>query len=182
MSATRLILRPTSWAARAAAWLLAGLCTGVVLALLVPLAFGWRPFTVLSGSMEPAISTGDVVVDERIKPKDLRVGDVVTFRDPEESSRLITHRVIGARVTGDKITVDTKGDANNQPERWTVPLEGEVGRVAYRLPALGYALSWTRKAGPLVLIVIPALLLALFELVRIWRPEPKEEVSGEAPA
>jgi signal peptidase I len=181
MSVVRSILRPTTWVATATAWLTAGLCVGVVLALIAPMAVGWRPFTVLSGSMEPAISTGDVVLDERIEPMDVRLGDVVTFRDPEDSSRLITHRVLDARARENALVVVTKGDANNTSERWSVPLDGEIGRVAFRVPALGYMLAWTHDIGPLFLIAIPALLLAGLELVRIWRPARKE-VPGEAPA
>jgi signal peptidase len=162
-------------------WGALGAAAALVVALVLPFAFDARPYTVVSGSMEPAISTGDVVVDERIEPMDLRLGDVVTFRDPEDSSRLITHRVVDARAREHALVVVTKGDANNTPERWSVPLDGEIGRVVFRLPALGYMLAWTHDVGPLFLIVIPALLLAALELVRIWRPA-REEVRGEAAA
>lgn len=182
MSAARAVLRPTTWLATVVGYLAAGLCAGALLAVIAPMAFGWKPFTVLSGSMEPAIGTGDIVVDERIKPLDVRLGDVVTFRDPDDPKRLITHRVLDARVTGSNLTVVTKGDANNKTESWSVALDGEIGRVKYRLPELGYALSWTRKVGPIFLIAIPALLLAIFELVRIWRPETEKEATGEAAA
>ena len=174
-------LQAARWAAATVMGIVAGAAIGLVIAAIALYPVGYRPFTVLSGSMEPAIATGDVVVDERIKPLDVRVGDVVTFRDPQNPARLVTHRVVDAQVRGRALAVVTKGDRNSTPEQWSVPLDGEVGRVKYRLPALGYGLAWTRKLGPVVLIALPALLLALFELVRIWRMPPKE-VASEAAA
>ena len=70
-----------------------GFAIGIGLALAVPLAFHARPLVVLSGSMEPALGTGDVSVVRTIAPLDARPGDVVTFRDPDDADRLITHRV-----------------------------------------------------------------------------------------
>jgi signal peptidase I len=132
---------------------------------------GWRSFTVMSGSMQPAIGTGDLIVDERIPPLHARVGDVVTFKDPASPSRLITHRLRSIHVVGGTARMTTKGDANNTVEHWSVPASGRVGRVLYRLPELGYALALTRgRDARLLLIVLPALLLGGLELRRIWRP------------
>jgi len=127
--------------------------------------------------MEPAIHTGDVVVDSRIPPSAMRVGDVVTFRDPEGSKRLITHRVRSLNTQAGRVHVVTKGDANNTVERWTVPTGGEVGRVEYRVWKLGYALALVHsRTGMLALVAVPAVLLCILELVSIWRPaRPREE-------
>ena len=75
-----------------ASWFVGGLAVALVLALTVPLAFSARPLTVLSGSMEPALKTGDVIVVQRKAPMGVRPGDIVTFREPG-GRRLITHRV-----------------------------------------------------------------------------------------
>ena len=82
-----------------------------------PLAFDARPLTVLSGSMEPTLQTGDVVVAKRVEPGDVRIGDVVTYRSP--TGRLVTHRVRALHQTGERFVFVTKGDANNSTERWT---------------------------------------------------------------
>jgi signal peptidase len=119
--------------------------------------------------MEPAIATGDVVVNRPIAPLDARVGDVITFRDPGDASRFITHRVRHIRARDGRVAFVTKGDANNSTERWAVPVDGEIGRVDYRVPRLGYALFWTRgRYAKLGLITIPALLLGAMTLGRIW--------------
>jgi signal peptidase len=140
--------------------------------VVAPRPLGLESFAVLSGSMEPSLHVGDLVIDRRIRPLDVRVGDIVKFRDPEGASRLLTHRVIRVRVRGAKAYVVTKGDANHSVERWTIPVDGALGRVDFRVPKLGYVVMWAGgRLGRLALVAIPALLLGLFELKRIWFPK-----------
>lgn len=171
-------------------WAAIGLGCGLLAAIAAPLAFDARPLTVLSGSMEPALNTGDVVVAKRIAPSDARIGDVITYRDPQ--GRLVTHRVRGMhRVRSraprsgavpelqtlnalggrDRFVFVTKGDANNAPERWTMAADGELSRAVYRVPLAGRVLSETSsREGKLLLVVLPLLFLAAWEVKRIWRP------------
>lgn len=155
-------------------WLGLGLLFGSLLAAAGPLALGDRSFTMRSGSMTPAIDTGDVVVTEPISPLAARVGDIVTFRDPEGSGKLFSHRVQAIRPAGDVVHFVTRGDANTATERWTVPADGSLGKVVYTVPKIGYALVWTDTVpARIALIAIPALLLCWTGLTRIWRSEPE---------
>ena len=130
-----------------ACWSVLGFALVIVVAVALPNAFGLRDLTVLSGSMEPTFSTGDVVVERQISPLDARLGDIVSFV--------------------------TKGDANTGVEHWNVSADGTLGKVEYHVWRLGYLLSFIREPfGRIVLIVAPALLLGAYELVRIWRPKP----------
>src|ERR671918_635262 len=95
---------PARILARGALWAVLGLGAGLLALIAVPLAFDHRPLTVLSGSMEPTLDTGD--------------GVVVTFRDPH--GRLITHRVRAVRERRSGFEFVTKGDANNASERWKI--------------------------------------------------------------
>lgn len=169
-----------------------GLLLGVVAAILagalLPPLFDHKVLSVLSGSMEPAIGTGDAILVRQIAPRSMRIGDVVTFRDPANQARLITHRVRGLTFSAGTAQVITKGDANTGVERWSVPLGGEVGLVRNRLPRVGQAFVWTRTApGRLLLLVVPATLLAFCALRRIWRTAPTQQavaavVAAAAPA
>jgi signal peptidase len=175
VTATVNLLPLPRWLLKLVLWLVMGIATGILMAIALPAALGYHPFTVMSGSMDPAIGTGDVVVDKRVSPRALHVGDVVTFRDPANSKRLITHRVRKLRFEGGQVRVVTKGDANNTVEQWSIPAHGTVGQVAYRIPLIGHVVVWTRgAAGRLGLVVIPALLLAGLLLTRIWRPEAEK--------
>jgi signal peptidase len=153
-------------------WAALGLVIGAVLATGAPRLFGGTSLTVLSGSMEPAIHTGDVVVGRPIAASEARAGEVITFREPD-SNRLVTHRLRRIRLRNGIAAMVTKGDANNAPERWRIPVGGRVSRVLYRVPRLGYARVFAGSPlGRLLLLVLPAFALAVFELKRIWRPAP----------
>jgi signal peptidase I len=160
---------------RFVAMTVAGFGIGIALALALPLAFDARPLVVLSGSMEPVLGTGDVSVVRSIAPLDARPGDIVTFRDPGNAERLITHRVRTMHVQDEAVVFVTRGDANNVSERWRVPASGEIGRVAYRIPELGWVLNYARSRGLFVLLLGGALaLLLVLELTAIWRTEDVE--------
>jgi signal peptidase len=145
-----------------------------------------RDLTVLSGSMEPTIHTGDVVVEHQISPLDAQIGDVVSFKDPDDPGVLITHRIQDMQVHDGTVEFVTKGDANTGVERWKISAGGQIGRVEYHVWRLGYLLYWIRgRLGRLLLVVLPALLLGAYELLRIWRPKdrPRDgKVPDETPA
>src|SRR3954453_2810851 len=110
-------------------WLVLGLGCAAILAFYAARLAGYETFTVLSGSMEPTISTGDLVVDARISVADARVGDVITFPEPH-TRRLITHCLIHRRIARGWAHMRTRGDANNTSESWNIPADGQIGRVA----------------------------------------------------
>jgi signal peptidase I len=159
-----------------------GLGIGICGVIAAPSLFGGRSLTVMSGSMEPALAVGDVVIGSRVSPAQVRVGDIITFSDPEGTGKLITHRVRRVRIADGTAHVVTKGDNTNAVERWDIPASGSLGRVEYRVPLLGFLVFWLNGPfGRIALIVIPALLLAGFELWRIWRPQRPGPL-GDAPA
>jgi signal peptidase len=146
-----------------------GFTGGLLLAIALPLAFGARPLVVLSGSMEPTLPTGDVVVVKRVAPPEVEVGDVVTYRNLDGD--LVTHRVRGVRPRGKRFELVTKGDANNAAERWTIDRDGQLSLALYRVPIAGRLLARTSsRQGKLALIVAPLLLLGAWEIRRIWSP------------
>jgi signal peptidase I len=155
-------------------WAALGLGLGLLGIVTLPSAFGLKSLTVVSGSMEPTIETGSVVIDEVISPLDAHPGDIVTFQDPLRP-RQLTHRLQKMRVEGDTAYMTTLGDANDAPERWTVRTNGEIGRVVAHLPKLGYARAalGTRYARLAVLGAVMA--LGAFLLVDMWRPRRRED-------
>lgn len=154
-----------------ATWAASAFVLAVLLSAALPLVWGGSSMPVRSGSMTPAIRTGDVVVVRPIAPAEAAVGDIVTFKAPDGSGRLLVHRVRAISRSGDEFEVTTQGDANTTQEHWKVPADGTIGTVAYRIPMLGFAASWINSPpGQIGLIIVPAVLLALSFLIRIWRP------------
>lgn len=129
--------------------------------------FGWHIDTVLSGSMEPALPTGSILVNRPVSFNEIHVGDIITFTDSARSS-FITHRVIAIdRLNGPVFT--TKGDANTVEDPFAVPAENVVGKVVVQIPFLGYILNFMQTPlGIILTLVIPGVLVIGLELREIW--------------
>ncbi|GEM_PF-1669558 len=147
---------------------------------------GWRAFVVMSPSMEPAISTGSLVITHQINPKSLKASDVITFIRPDKTREFITHRIKNITQNGAITIIKTKGDKNKSQDNWVLAGGGVVGKVIYTIPQLGYLLSLSKtKLGIVLLIIIPAIFIifdefnTIFTLVKDFRKK-KFDVSQAA--
>lgn len=154
----------------------------------LPIQQGIELKIVESGSMEPSIMTGSLVV---VRPADsYQIGDVITFTS-RYASVPTTHRIIDAYTEGGRTWFVTKGDANEEADGRAVPAQNIVGKVIYDVPRLGYVLDFARQpVGFGFLIVLPALLIILTEIQKICEAvrarrgddgdrEEKEQLPGE---
>lgn len=84
-----------------------------------PSVFGYSIFRVSSGSMEPELMVGDVILDKTVdNPEDLKVGDVITFKSSDYGDLLVTHKVIKAPYEENgKLMLQTKGIANEVEDK-----------------------------------------------------------------
>lgn len=160
-------------ARRVSARTFAALGLGLLLAGSIAVGLGYRGLVVMSGSMEPAVPTGSLVVVKRIPAEQIEVGEVISFRSPEFSGQTITHRVQAVSAGGGRVEVETRGDANTGSEEWVIDPAGTVGRFELRVPGLGYLLAPLQgRAARLLLVAGPAVLLAVLLVAGIWRPAP----------
>lgn len=171
--------------------ILSGLVTvlflGVALALLLSVysapGFDFRVLAVQSGSMEPAIKTGSVVV---VAPQsDYRIGEVITFGEVGKTKMPITHRVHDIKIIDGEPMFITKGDANDTPDKGEIP-QGEIkGKVLFSIPFLGYLLNFIKQpAGFMLVIMVPAGLIIFGEAKKIFaeiKKNKKNEKSGGEP-
>jgi signal peptidase len=129
---------------------------------------GYQPFLVQSGSMEPSIMTGDVVVIQ--SQGTYFINDVVTFRtsaSDNSPSRIVTHRIV-AVAQGKVRSYSTKGDANRAGDEDVITDQQIIGKVVLVIPKLGYLVAFSKSPrGLIILLVIPAIVLILDELVKI---------------
>lgn len=125
---------------------LVGLAALAAVATLSLALAGYRPLVVRSGSMEPALRVGDVVLVENVSAGRLAVGDIATFDDPDTGGTL-THRVAGVTHDGNAVTVATRGDANTTGESFATSADAVVGRVVWRLPRVGGWIAWAGSAA-----------------------------------
>jgi signal peptidase len=133
-------------------------------------------YVVLSGSMEPVMAPGDVVIVDEVPADSIAVGDVVTYsRDGGRSTT--THRVVGfVETDADGTTFRTKGDANPGQDLYLVRRSQVVGKVVYVIPYIGYVVGFAgTSVGQVLLVAVPLLLLVLNEMWRrVGRPKSTE--------
>ena len=147
----------------------------VVIVLLVatigPRVLPYRTFTVLSGSMEPAIPVGSMIFDREVDAAELSRGDVVTFHPPGQPDKLVSHRVVRVEETKRGSFLVTRGDANGVVDDWRIPARGNGLRYEFHVPYLGYVVGGLlTPAGRLIALTLAALWLGGLALWTIWRP------------
>jgi signal peptidase len=149
---------------------------------------GYRILTVLSGSMEPKIHTGDsVIIRPLLAGEEPREGDVITFRaNTAQGAKemLITHRVAGViSVNGKSAAYVTKGDANQVPDETPVAREAIVGLYRWRIPYFGYLSNFLRTpVGVVVCLVLPGLVIIGGEIRKIYRIMVEADAADKAKA
>ena len=131
---------------------------------------GWQVDAVYGGSMEPAIKLGSLAVIRPVEPATVSEGDIITFSPPNDTSITVTHRVTQVIDGESGLMFRTKGDANEEPDAYTVPAENVVGRVWISVPYAGYFTDFVRSTlGLGLLIGIPAAIIIGIELRNIFR-------------
>lgn len=139
-------------------------------------------YVVVSGSMEPAIPTGSVVVVRQANTRSLQKGDVIAFTSPTNPKETITHRIVDVSHTFNSVAYTTKGDHNASPDAWTVLPEQIKGKYQLGIPYLGYLISWAKTPlGFTVVVGVPAAIIAILQIKKI-RQGINEEVEKRTQA
>lgn len=130
--------------------------------------FAYKVYSVESGSMEPTVHKGAVVVV--VAQDNYSEGDIITFRAVNSSDKTVTHRIVGIEKDDDigKLSYSTQGDANEDPDSNTTDQSKVIGRVITSIPYLGYPISLAKtQTGFILLIIIPATLIVYSEVNNI---------------
>ncbi len=135
----------------------------------------YRVYVVHTGSMEPAIVPGDVVIDARTGT--VRPGDVITFRDANTATDVVTHRVVSIAADG---TITTKGDANRTADPVTVRPDLVRGTVVAQVPRVGYLLVYLQHPTGLASLATAAICVIL--LGELFFPSAARELPATAEA
>lgn len=130
------------------------------LPLTVPKVFGYSIYTVISGSMEPAIPVGSLVYVKYQEPESIQKKDVIAFYGAKDSSSIVTHRVVtNKKLSGEFIT---KGDANQTNDMNPVNYTNYMGKVVLTIPVIGgIAQSFTTGNGKIALFCLIGFIVLL---------------------
>lgn len=138
-----------------------------------------KPYVVLSGSMEPVIPVGSVVLTDQSRTA-VSAGDIAAF---SKNGQTVTHRIIKETEGG----FITKGDANQEEDTGVTAPENIIGTVVFCIPFLGYGIMWLQEYRYLVIgvAVLLLFLILLFSGVqgseknKDYKLEKKENEKGE---
>lgn len=133
--------------------------------LVAPRLFGIMPYTVLTGSMEPAVPVGSLVYVQDASGDSLNKGDIVTFSKAasgDGAATAVTHRVESNNKAKSELT--TKGDANDAADPQAVPYANILGKVVLTVPVVGSFVAsldtWNGKVA-MIAIVLGGLIFCL---------------------
>ena len=166
----------------------------VVIAFLITIALGvvfsafnipggCKLFTVQSGSMEPAVRVGSVVV---IQPmEEYKERDIITFKNESERNILnprttTTHRIVEAKQENNKTFYTTKGDANNSADSAPLDKDLVLGKMILTIPFLGYPVAFAKtQTGLILLVIVPAVIIVYGEFLNV-KKEIKNRLKARA--
>ena len=134
----------------------------MILKVDVPMVGGYSALIVLSGSMEPTIKTGEVIVIHA--QKDYKIKDILTYR---EGGILVTHRIVDETET----TYTTRGDANNTDDP-PIKKTQAIGKTIFHIPYLGKAILFVQS--PIGLASVLAVLIGLKVMYSLIRTKQED--------
>lgn len=118
----------------------------------VPSVFGYKPFMVLSGSMESDIHKGDLIITKETNPTKLKVDDIIAFRDA--AGTITTHRIIDTVENDGQTYFITKGDNNSTQDMNLVALDDVEGIYVGRVPGIGSMMDSLAKPTTIMILVV----------------------------
>ncbi len=144
-------------------------------ALTLPVGFalmlllGLNANVIVSGSMQPALSVGSLVIYETVEPEALERGDVISFARPGGDRAITTHRIVAVEERDGTRIFQTKGDNNAIADPWLIRYDAgqEPKRMIAAVPYVGHLLIVTKGPLPKVLLIVLALAFVYATFLRV---------------
>lgn len=151
---------------------------------------GYRAYSVLTGSMEPVIQTGSLILTRAPRStNEIKMNNVITFEEPSYQNKFITHRVNKIVESNPGVVFQTKGDANSNLDPWLITYGRIKGVYLMHFPYLGSLLEFIRSPlGIVIFVLIPVLLIVADESkniisaladVKIEKEKKKKDKEGK---
>ncbi|KEZ51680.1 signal peptidase I [Metabacillus indicus] len=126
-----------------------------------PELFGYKALTILSNSMQPQFSAGDlIIINTKKQPK---INDIITFKNQE--GLIITHRITEIIQTSSSLSYRTMGDYNQIEDEFLTSPKDVLGVKATVVPFAGYVAQFiSSPVGIFLFIVLPLIFLFVIEI------------------
>lgn len=126
-------------------------------------------FSIQTGSMEPTIKSGDLILTNKVNTGELKENDIISFLAMENDTQIIkTHRIIEIKDDGGIISYITKGD-NNSIEDASLVAPGDIisAYSGTRIPYLGKIIDVLKsKIGFFFCIIIPLFIFFIYQIIK----------------
>jgi signal peptidase len=130
---------------------------------------GWSINTLVSGSMEPTLKTGSLIVSHPAKAEEIVVGDIITFLPVSVGETMITHRVTRIEKNS-AVSFYTKGDANSKQDPFEIPARNLIGKMCFHIPYCGYFIEFLKTPlGFVFSIIVPSISILVMYVFTILR-------------
>lgn len=136
----------------------------------IPSIFGYKPFIVLSGSMEAEIFKGDLAVTRETGVEEIQKNDIIAFHDSE--NHVVTHRVVDIVEGDDGKEFVTKGDNNDRNDSNTVNMKEVEGKYLFKLSGFGNIVMIMQQPVTLVIVLVVIVVIG-----GIWMMLDKNKLS-----
>ena len=136
-----------------------------------PTLFGYQFYVIVSPSMEPELSVGDVILSKKYKGQPIEKGDIITFLGREGSleGKVVTHQVIEVEEINGELSITTKGLANNIEDP-SITQSDVLSIMKYKTVVFGFIYRLMGSTpGFIFLILLPLLILIASEIYRLAR-------------
>lgn len=132
--------------------------------------FGLQSFVVLTGSMDPALPVGSIVLTQ--KSTAYHLNEIVAFK---KTDKTVTHRIVEVENKNNVLYYKTKGDANNVADTDLVRKDNVLGKMIFSIPYLGLLVLFLKTIpGFIIFIVLPAIIYIIFEIFNIKNEMAKD--------
>jgi len=126
----------------------------------VPSVFGYKPFVVLSGSMEKTINKGDLIFVKKVDTDNLKVGDIIAFRNADNT--VTTHRISEIVKSSKKTCFRTKGDNNNDVDQEVTCNNLVEGKYVSKIAKLGSLVIFVQEPMGFAIMMLTILIICIF--------------------
>ena len=138
---------------------------------------GFQYFTVISGSMEPTYSVGDMLYVKEVDVNTIEVGDPITFL-LNENLVVATHRV--TKIDAENQHFYTKGDANEIEDSEPVHFNNVIGVPQFAIPKLGYVSDFIQNPPGMYIAIGVGIILLIAVFLPDLLKKKKDQENGAA--
>jgi len=144
----------------------------LVLISLLPIKNNYKLYSVMSGSMEPTIGVGSMIISQPVS--NYHVDNIITYQNLESTNQTTTHRIVEITEEDGATRYYTKGDANDGIDGNYITDDKIIGKYLFNIPYLGYLIGYIKTLPGLVLIIIIPATIIIYEEVKKIKKEGKK--------